>query len=389
MASCYGMASVHRDSRSPAGVWYCSFQRSDGRRTFRSTGTKIKSRAKIICDSWQAAERAAEDGTLSASRGAEIINEMLRRIGQEPVARLRLGEWFTEWLESKTDVSPQILKRYGFSAKSFLKFLGEGSERRLLESINEADIRRFAAALKAEGRCGATVNRIVRADLGNAFNRALKLGKIKHSPVAGVAPEKDAGRLPRTPFTPTQVAQLIATSSGTDWEGAIRCAYTTGARLQDVANLRWSAIHLQVGVLDFKQGKTGIQTVVAIHPDFENWLLRNVSDDPHGFLFPRLSKRPSGGKKGLTVEFNSIVERSGIDPGLVREKKGARGKHRKNLTFHSLRHTAASLVYNAAIVKETARRITAHAPGGALDRYVHLDIDAIKNATALIPRLPI
>jgi hypothetical protein len=36
-----------------------------------------------------------------------------------------------------------------------------------------------------------------------------------------------------------------------------------------------------------------------------------------------------------------------------------------------------------------ARRLTDHAPSGSLDRYLHVDLSAIRSATALIPRLPL
>jgi hypothetical protein len=58
------------------------------------------------------------------------------------------------------------------------------------------------------------------------------------------------------------------------------------------------------------------------------------------------------------------------------------------LSFHSFRHTAASNVFNGAALKEITRRVTNHAAGGVVDRYIHEDLDAIKAATQLIPRLP-
>ena len=58
------------------------------------------------------------------------------------------------------------------------------------------------------------------------------------------------------------------------------------------------------------------------------------------------------------------------------------------LSFHSLRHTAASAVFNSATVRETVRRVTQHAARGSLDRYLHEDLEAIRAAVGLIPRLP-
>src|SRR5260221_2661533 len=389
------MASVRRAQRFPRGVWYCSFTTAIGRRVMRSTGKKSKTEAKIICEAWAEAERAAAGASLSTSRAAEIINETLRRCGQEPVERLRLGAWLSEWLESKQSISPQLAKRYLFACTKFLEFLGTGAERKFLDGVQERDIRHFAAHLKSEGRCAATVNRIIRTDLGGSFNRAVKLGKIRFNPINAVEPQKDEDRVSqRKTFTPKQVAALVKTSTGTDWQGAILFGYSTGARLQDVANLRWEAIDLELGVVAFRQRKLSrkkpdSETVVGIHPDFLDWLShQSVSDKPESFVFRTLANRSGAGRKGLTNQFNTLVARSGIDPGLIREKKGVHGRSRRNLTFHALRHTAASNAFNAAAVKQVARRLTDHALHGSFDRYLHVDLEAILAATALIPRLP-
>ena len=78
------MASIYKDSRFPKGPWYCNFTLADGRRAVRLTRTKNKTEARIICQAWNEAERAAERGSLSTSRAAEIINETLTRLRQEP-----------------------------------------------------------------------------------------------------------------------------------------------------------------------------------------------------------------------------------------------------------------------------------------------------------------
>ena len=68
------MASIHRDPRSPQGTWYCAYALADGRRVFRSTGTRDKTKAKIICDCWEQAEKEAGRGEVSQERIAAILN---------------------------------------------------------------------------------------------------------------------------------------------------------------------------------------------------------------------------------------------------------------------------------------------------------------------------
>src|SRR5262245_48551459 len=118
------MASIHRDPRSPRGNWLCSYTLADGRRTMRSTGTKNRAEARIVCEAWAEAERAAVRGDLSRNRASQIINETLLRCGQEPVTQLRLGDWLNEWAETKSSLTPQTQKRYRFVCTRFIAFLG-------------------------------------------------------------------------------------------------------------------------------------------------------------------------------------------------------------------------------------------------------------------------
>jgi hypothetical protein len=56
------MASVHRDPRSPHGVWNCHLTLADGRRVCRSTRNRDKAQARILCDAWQETENEAAIG---------------------------------------------------------------------------------------------------------------------------------------------------------------------------------------------------------------------------------------------------------------------------------------------------------------------------------------
>jgi hypothetical protein len=39
-------------------------------------------------------------------------------------------------------------------------------------------------------------------------------------------------------------------------------------------------------------------------------------------------------------------------------------------------------------LREITRRVTGHAAGGVVDRYIHEDLQAIRQASQLVPRLP-
>jgi integrase len=381
------MPSVHRDPRSPKGVWYCSLYLADGSRAFRSTGKKDKGQAQIICQSWQTAEREAASGDLTKDRVTEILNETLKRLGQSPVERISVKGWLADWLTSKEGkISPSSSLAYGQTVREFLQYLGDGGSRRL-ESITERDIEGFIAGLRKDGRSPATINKIVRKYLSAPFEKARAIGKIKYNPVRGTSPEKTTSA-PKETFTGEQIAALLTVASP-DWQGAILFAYGTGARLGDAAGLRWSNLDVANGIVVFKEQKTAAKAVIGLHPDFTDWLsARPVPPDNNSPVFPSLSGKPLNGENGLSNQFVRLLDRAGIEKRLIRSGNAGKGRSVRALTFHSLRHTAASNVFNQASLKEITRRVTNHAAGGVVDRYIHEDLEAIRAAVQLIPRLP-
>jgi integrase len=383
------MASVHRDPRSPKGTWYAAYYQADGTRVFHSTKQKDRQRALAIALAWEAAEREARSGDLTKDRVTEILNETLNRCGIAPIERISVEGWLQGWLESsRSTVKPSSLIAYSRAVALFLEFLGPDGSRRRLESISEADVEAFTRQLVETGRSAVTVNNLVRRCLSVPFEKARKTGKIRFNPIQATSPLKTEAA-PKETFTPQQVADLLKVADS-DWQGAILFAYGTGTRLADVATLKWSSLDLERGIVVFTEGKTGARATKGLHPDFLEWV-RNQPVAPFNRespVFPTLARQPIGGENGLSNTFAKLCDQAGIEKRLIRQANAGKGRSVRALTFHSLRHTAATQVFNQAALKEITRRVTNHAPGGVVDRYIHQDIETLQAATNLIPRLP-
>jgi integrase len=166
-------------------------------------------------------------------------------------------------------------------------------------------------------------------------------------------------------------------------------AYSTAARLGDVANLRWSSLDVANGIVTYHEQKTRAKAVIGLHPDFLDWLSEQpVPKTPDASVFPSLAGKSVGGHRGLSNEFKRLIVAADIENPLLRPGNAGKGNRISALSFHSLRHTAASNVFNSAALKEITRRVTNHSAGGVVDRYIHEDLEAIKAAVNLIPRLP-
>jgi integrase len=380
------MASIHKDLRGKSPFWYICYTTAEGVRKKVSAKVTDRRVAEKIALALQRAEGEKRKGTITTDRIKELLNDTLRSAGLEEIRTLQLKEWLDQWLEAKRNISPSSRLAYEQATREFVEFMGP-RQNGPLDAVTERDIDRFIDHLKKGGRGAGTINKLVRKYLSGAFEKARKLGKIKYNPVAATD-SLEHRSIVKDRFTPEQVARLVAAADH-DWAGMVLFGYGSGARLQDAANLRWSNLDLENGLVTFTERKTGRKAVIGIHPDFEQWLLEpnGTTEDPEGFVFPTLANRGGGGGNGLSKGFERLMNKAGIESRILKTGEGT-GHNIRALSYHSLRHGAASSVFNSEAIKEVQRRVTNHARGGVLDRYTHQDVALIKAAVELIPRLP-
>ena len=128
-------------------------------------------------------------------------------------------------------------------------------------------------------------------------------------------------------------------------------------RLRDVVNLTWENVDFGNSVIAFHQRKTQSEgeddaTVIGLHPDFEEYLKGLKVRALTGPIFPSLAGRQSSGRSGLSMKFARIMAKAGIEAPVIREKQGSKGRSVHALSFHSFRHSAASVVFNAKVIEE-------------------------------------
>jgi integrase len=91
-----------------------------------------------------------------------------------------------------------------------------------------------------------------------------------------VRPIRDTGRVEKGKFTPEQIARLVEHAEG-DWKGLILAGYYTGARLGDLARLKWSNVDLSEKTVRFVQKKVQgkspkARVKIPLHEALEEYL---------------------------------------------------------------------------------------------------------------------
>lgn len=384
------MASITKDTHQPpkSPYWIACFTDPDGRRLKKSTKTTDKELAKKLAAAWEQAGKLAREGRLTESHCRKVIAEMYERTVGEPLHFKTAREHLAEWVDSKKNETEQrAYSKYRQTVYDFLAHIGAKADR-LLREITSKDIRLWRDALKRKGLSAPTVNHAIKI-LRMPFKAAHDAGYIEINPSAKNqvgALKDDARNVSKDVFTPEQLRALIKAAPSEDWKGAIFCGYYTGLRLRDITDLEWSAVDLQAGKITVMNRKTNTDVELPIHPQFRAWLLKQTRGIGKAPVFPTLAGKAGGGKSGLSMSFKRIMERANIKGRLLREATGE-GRSQSSLSFHSLRHSFNSALANAGVAVEIRQKLTGHASAKMNAQYTHHEIEALRAAVAVIPRI--
>jgi integrase len=379
------MASVAKDPRGKSPYWYACYTDAFGRRLKKSTGLTAKSKALEMARALQKAADEARRGALTEARTRELLSEVLQSVQGEGLRVFSVAEWFDHFVKGKRKSrSDKTAVIYEQTKKEFLEFLGPRA-RLNIAAITSRDIAEFRDRRQAKGLAPATLNLDITI-LSAAFNAAWKQGHISVNPCLAVEPIKDRAQR-KAVFSPEQVSALVKAAPSGDWKGLILAGFYLGARLSDCANLRWKDIDLvpDIKTIRFIPRKGGGEVVTVVHPALEDFLLSmRTPDSDEAFVFPTLAQRNAS---SLSNAFRKIMDRAGIEHREIRKRISKDGRSVAALSFHSLRHSFATTLANAGIPEELRMLLTGHSARDIHQRYSHHDLEALRDAVAVLPRI--
>ena len=380
------MPTVVKDSRKRSPFWYACYTSATGRRLKKSTGQTSKAKAIEVCRALQRAELLGREQALTESKTRQLLSEVLERITGKGLPVFTLRQWLGHCLrQKKKSRSGKTAARHQQMMNEFVTFLGHRADLNI-ETITVKDILDFRDSRERQGLAPTTINLDVII-LSSAFNAARRQGYIRVNPCAAIEPLPDAAERKDT-FTPEQVTALVEASEG-DWRGLIMVAFYSGARLGDCANLRWKNIDLisEIPTIRYRPRKGAKGDVItAVHPALADYLLSlpaPATDD--AFLFPSLAARPIS---PLSKYFRLLMQRARIQQRVIRQRQTeGHGRSVNALSFHSLRHSFASLLANAGVREELRMALTGHTTRDVHQGYTHHELAALRDAVSLLPRI--
>jgi integrase len=390
------MPYVVKDARGRSPFWYAVFRDATGRRLKKSTELTSKSKALHIAMQYQRAADMARQGRLTEKRAHAVISEIVASVNGAGLKTYTVREWFEDFYKVKAgDSDPTTAAKYAQIKREFLAFLAANADLNIL-SVTPGRARAFRDERGKTGISAGTLNDSLTI-LSAYFNGALSDRVISHNPCSGIKKVRDnvtPTKRRKQPFTVEQVKALLAAASA-DWQGLIKTAFYTGARLENCANLRFRDLDFnseppRIVFPDYS--KLSDEHEVPMHKALEEHLL-NLSP-PKGdktgaaFLFPSLKERRTA---NLSKQFRKIMLKARIENLKVRE--GIRGKGKSSardvwaLGFHSFRRTTISIMANAGVSEEQRMAITAHASRDVHKGYTDHEMKQLHRGIGALPAL--
>ncbi len=372
------MASLRKFHHSK--FWYACFTLPDGRRVQRSTKEIKRKDAQAKADEWNklSNERA------KARQAHKVIADIYRAAHQTELPDSTPQTFIEAWLKRrKPEIAPATFTAYKGTCDKFLAWLGAFAKCPLAE----LETKHFTGYRDhvVETRSVTTANHAVKI-LRVVFEDARREGHMAENPAKDAGTLKRTQRSSRRPFTLEELKKVLA-AADLEMRSLILFGIYTGQRLSDLTSLRWQSLDFAANEISLTTAKTGrVVRVPMAAPLLKHILTLSAIDDPNAPVHPRAARSSQAANSN---RFGDLLSSVGlVSPRRHDVSKGTGRSARRvasELSFHSLRHTATSLLKNAGVSPAIVQDIIGHDSAEISAHYTHVDSEAKRQALLTLP----
>jgi integrase len=307
---------------------------------------------------------------------------------RRPAARIGFEDYFRDWIESYAGRTAR-----GFSETTRPEYrrpieahaIPRWGTWRLAE-VEPADVRELFGALRKSGSSTPAIKKL-RAALSAMFATAVEDGVLRSNPCQGVRIPPSPGEEPEATAKALTRAELgiFLAAVPAEWRLFFEFLAHTGLRISEAIGLTWAHVDLgenpRVRVREqFYRGKRrrlksgSGRRDVPLSPAMAAQLLAHRRDTYRGDSCPLFASM-----RGTELHPSNVAGRvlkpAGISAGLLHPEATWRDPNKPEswVSFHTLRHTCASLLFEAGRNVKQVQEWLGHAdPGFTLRTYVHL-----------------
>jgi integrase len=376
------MASVWKHPNSP--YWTACFTDKAGRRRKRSTKETNQRKALNLAQEYEDAARKRRTFT----QVRQVLQGLHQEITGEELKTVSVREHIANWLaEKKDETKLATMHFYGSSTTKFLNFLGDRADQEV-SSITRKDVMAYRKILAASLSSTST-NQNIKC-LRMVFKTARREGLTSENPAEFVEAVKKKGGYERRPFTIPEL-QAVMRVADPEWQSMVLFGIYTGQRLSDIAGLTWANIDLKNQVIRLETAKTSKSMKIPVAPPLlrhlEGMQFKGKPDTP---VHPRAATTLNKKYKTSTLsnQFANVLADAGLRKKVshTKEKEGRSGsKQAAQLSFHSLRHTAVTMLKEAGIPAAVVMEMIGHDSKQMSEHYTHVGPEAMQKAADALP----
>jgi integrase len=266
-----------------------------------------------------------------------------------------LGEFKTRYLKWCEDIKQKTAYDKGVYFRPIIAHFGENAP---LARITRAQIEEYQAKrLSTPGERRkqikpATVNREI-ATLKHLFSKAVEWKILEESPARGVKMLKENNRRLRY-LSVEECDALLGACSSVTLNQVVELALNTGMRKSELLHIERDHLNLRQGFLEILDQKNGEYDTIPLNESVLGILRSIPARLDSKYVFP--GKVPGQPFCDPKKQFEKAVKDAGLE----------------DVTFHTLRHTAASHMVMAGVDLSTVQAILRHKSIAMNQRYAHL-----------------
>ena len=370
--------------RKKGDYYYARFYNANGKQVERTTRCKKVREAKKRAEELE----SIANGSISNNRLLEVVTE-LQESNQN---KFTIQEIADKWISFKSaSVKQTTLDAYKGSIKRFSNYFRQGMDRPanlLLSSHIEGWRDEMLQSVSI-----TTANNSVKC-IKLMLKFASDRGFIIVNPAKNIQAIKNTRRQERQPFSLDEIKSILAHCND-EWTSMVMLGVYTGQRLGDLASLQWANINLETKMIKIRTRKTGKRLTIPIcNPLYQHLISYHALMSPqandyvHSTLKQRMMSR-NDKVSGLSNSFANILTNAGLRERYDwrTSKRNTTNRKHHSLSFHSLRHTAVTLLYEAGVPQAVVMELIGHSSEAMSQLYTHVGEKSLRDAASKFPSL--
>jgi len=377
------------------GKNWCLQWTEGGERKFRSFGLVTKKEAEEFRDEIvRPLQLRAEEKRLKVaeSRLRDRMEELGLAEAEVRKNRVKLADAWETYLRSprRPDAGQATLGQYAYQWKAFTDWMvGHHSKVRHLANVSADIASEYTRHLQDERSLGSgTFNKHVT--LCRSVFRVLgsELG-LAENPFGDVALKKDRQNH-RKELSWDKLSEICDAAQG-EMNLLLFLGIYTGLRLKDCCLLPWDEVDLVRGWIIHTPFKTAARhdepVHIPIHPCLRSMLEGIPSEDRHGCVLPELAAKYDRRRNTVTSAVLRLFKKCDVQVYKPDTGPGTKKKAVLQYGFHSLRHTAVTLLQEAGAPVAVIQALVGHSTRAMTDKYTHVSRTALAAAVSHMPAL--